>query len=301
MKIKAPNVELLQQEPGLFGIYRQIELAGRTCYKSEDKITDDSAKGFVTRMLNSGHTSMLEHGTVYLQMLQHQCTTKLADNPYTHVNYYDGRAYVTTNFRVIVENDLLLFMKYLCEATPNHEKRVTFRITTNIGVTRELNRHRCHSIAEESTRYCNYTKDKFGSEITYCLPSWISDDEVTAISDNDSSDVLSYLVEILDSADAPYVKPWEWVAISQAIANLAYSNLIKSGKTPQEARCVLPLMTKSDIVHTAFLSDWLTFIKLRLLGTTGKPHPDMKVVAELIKNELINKDIWDGNTASLHI
>ena len=68
MKLIKSSFEILEQESGLQGVYKQIEIAGRTCYKSEDKITEDSAKGFVDRMINSGHGAMLEHGTIYLKI-----------------------------------------------------------------------------------------------------------------------------------------------------------------------------------------------------------------------------------------
>lgn len=169
MRLIKPKVELLLQQPGLEGVYKQIELAGRTCYKSTDKITEDSAKPFVDRMINSKHTAMLEHGTVYLEFLCEQpievthndgtsdvyddteiyntLADKYTKNPYSKVNEcYTGlggyAVYITTNLRVLVENDWLEDLKYICEPIGYHEKRYTFRLTTSIGVTRELNRHK---------------------------------------------------------------------------------------------------------------------------------------------------------------
>ena len=83
-------------------------------------------------------------------------------------------AYVTLNYRHIVENGWIDDLQYLCDPTEHHERRYTFKVTTSIGVTRELNRHRVNSIAEQSTRYCNYSKDKFGNEVTFCIPSWMN-------------------------------------------------------------------------------------------------------------------------------
>ena len=181
MRLVKPKAELLLQQPGLEGVYKQIELAGRTCYKSTDKITEYSAKPFVDRMINSKHTAMLEHGTVYLKRIVDYSKDdynifedSYEQNPYSKITYDSGVCYVTTNLRVLVEHNWLDDLKYICEPTEYHKKRYTFRLTTSIGVTRELNRHRVNSIAEQSTRYCNYSKDKFGGEITFCIPSWLN-------------------------------------------------------------------------------------------------------------------------------
>ena len=167
MNIINPNVELLVQQAGLDGLYKQIELAGRTCYKSEDKITDDSAKAFVDRMIKSKHYAMLEHGTVYLYAvgldnnpLRHYLGNKYSRVKVVHLEtgHLQGNTsskyayYITTNLRVLVEHGWLNDLKYLCEPTEYHQRRITLRFTTNIGVTREGNRHRVNSIAEESTR-----------------------------------------------------------------------------------------------------------------------------------------------------
>ena len=165
MKLIETTAELLPFISGEDGIYKMIERAGRTCYKSTDKMTDDSAKPFVERMIKSGHTAMLEHGTVYLaipytdeEALSHYRGVAGKYNEveftrYSKVTMMRGtHNYVTTNYRVLVENNWLDDLKYLCEPTIWHEKRYTFRMVTSIGVTRELNRHRVNSIAEQSTR-----------------------------------------------------------------------------------------------------------------------------------------------------
>lgn len=156
MKLIKPKAELIEQVPGLNGIYKQIELAGRTCYKSEDKITDGSAKEFVDRIIRSNHTAMLEHGTVYLKIPNHgvknapedcmESWFRYENNPYSkccEISYNDPyELFVTTNFRVLQENRWLDDLKYLCEPTEYHEKRYTFKVTASIGVTREFNRHK---------------------------------------------------------------------------------------------------------------------------------------------------------------
>ena len=296
MKLIKPKAELLLQQPGLEGVYKQIELAGRTCYKSTDKITEDSAKPFVDRMINSKHTAMLEHGTVYLEFLCEQpikvthsdgtsdvyddtkiyntLVNKYTKNPYSKVvERYAGLGgyvvYITTNLRVLVENNWLDDLKYLCEPTEYHIKRYTFRLTTSIGVTRELNRHRVNSIAEMSTRYCNYSKDKFGNEVTFCLPSWLSSTEYTE----------------MNSEERIFFRSCEH-------AEFDYLRLISKGWKPQQAREVLPLCTATEIIHTAYASDWGHFFDLRYFGTTGAPHPNMVELSTLMAKEADKYGIW---------
>ena len=145
MKLIDSKAELLLQPEGLEGVYKQIELCGRTCYKSEDKITEESAKPFVDRMIASNHLAMLEHGTIYLKISlpKKAWFTDIVDkyyrNPYSKVNNtfddYDYHYFITTNYRVLVENNWLGDLKYLCSPTEFHEKRYTFRFTCDRGVS----------------------------------------------------------------------------------------------------------------------------------------------------------------------
>lgn len=154
MKLIPSKAELIPQGEGLQGIFKMIELAGRTCYKSEANITSDSASEFVSRMIKSGHTAMLEHGTVYLDVPNsagdYDLVPFFASNPYSRVviKPLDDRVhnYVTTNFRVIVENFakeyILDILQYLCEPTEFHEKRITVRFICDRGVSHEFVRHK---------------------------------------------------------------------------------------------------------------------------------------------------------------
>lgn len=135
MKLIESKVEVIEQQPGLDGVYKQIELAGRTCYKSEDKITEDSAKEFVDRMIKSKHGAMLEHGTVYLKLQNPTHYLFYSQNKYTKTNFVEGRYYITTNLRVLVENNWLDDLQYICEPTEHHEKRITARFTCDRGVS----------------------------------------------------------------------------------------------------------------------------------------------------------------------
>ena len=150
----------------LVGIYKQIELAGRTCYKSEDKITPTSAKEFVDRMINSKHYAMLEHGTVYLIVPINDTTKTHIDdylsNSYSVVNFiysydydisdYTNKAYITTNYRVLIEHGWLADLQYISQPTIHHEYRLTIKFICDRGVSHEFVRHRVFSFAQESTR-----------------------------------------------------------------------------------------------------------------------------------------------------
>lgn len=164
MKLCKPSYEIWEQEPGIQGIYKAIERAGRICYLSEDKITEDSAKPFVDRMVSAGHHAMLEHGTVYLYVPYDYYNTPedieeleefYMTNPYSKVNPvmnfdcgYPAQGdrgmelYISTNYRVLVEHNRLDDLKYLCEPTEYHERRITVHFVCDRGVSHEFVRHK---------------------------------------------------------------------------------------------------------------------------------------------------------------
>ena len=287
MKIQNPQYEIWIQNPGELGIYQQIERAGRVCYKSENNTTEDSAKPFVGRMIEHEHFAMLEHGTVYLTC-NHGELPLYASNKFSHVNTIDGKDYITTNLRVMAENKTLEDLKYRTDFEKGkHELRITVHFTTQIAITREYNRHRANSMAEQSTRYCNYTKNKFGGEISINLPTWVKGDLET----NDEK-----FVELCEDVANEETNDWTpidaWLFANQA-AEFAYMKLIAMGCKPQEARVILPLDTNTELVHTAFVSDWKHFFDLRALGTTGAPHPDAKILAEPLYEEFKERGYID--------
>lgn len=294
MKLINSSVEIIPQEAGLQGIYKQIEKCGRICYKSEDKITENSSEEFVKRMINSKHTAMLEHGTVYLKIPKgtysygyyvvvcepddgfFSSSYELDYRPYTKVNIQNDYIYVTTNYRVLIENNRALRdLQYLCEPTEYHEKRYTVKFITDRGVSHELVRHRKMSFSQESSRYCNYSKDKFNNELTFIIPSWCNVEEgdygkrgfSKVKNRGHSNGTFSNFVESL------------------RIAEYYYLYLIKDLWTPQQARQVLPNALKTEICVTGFEEDWKNFFDLRYFGSTGKPHPDMQKLA----SELFSK------------
>jgi thymidylate synthase (FAD) len=164
--------------------------------------------------------------------------------------------------------------------------RYSFKLITSIGVTREFNRHRVNSIAEQSTRYCNYSKDKFGGEVKFIIPEWWDIDE------EDTNATLGLIL----AGTAPKEDSLPQINLVLALKNAEVSYMLltdKYGWSPQQAREVLPLCTATEIVHTAFASDWRHFFDLRLFGKTGAPHPNMLQLATLMKEEAEKQGIWN--------
>ncbi|MGM9533556.1 FAD-dependent thymidylate synthase [Intestinibacter sp.] len=153
MRLIKPLFKIKEQGPELEGIYKQIEYAGRICYKSSDKITEDSAKEFVDRLIKSGHTSVLEHGTVHLKIpikfnyLGDLLTSKYKNNPYSKVVMINNIYYVTTNYRVLLQNNWLDDLKYLCEPTEYHKKRICVEFVCDRGISHEFVRHKLLCVA----------------------------------------------------------------------------------------------------------------------------------------------------------
>lgn len=301
MKLCKPLFEIWEQSAGLEGVYKQIEKVGRVCYKSEDKITEDSAKPFVDRMIKSGHEAMLEHGTVYLYVRRKGNESLEVDrylmNPYSRVifrqfpNSRDMEIYITTNLRVLVENGWLKDLEYICEPTEFHERRVTVHFVCDRGVSHEFVRHRVMSFAQESTRYCNYSKDKFGNELTFIIPCWL--DIPTghyAYWDGDWCDIDKMKIQ-LPEGEHKDIDAFLWTLNN---AETHYTLLINSGWKPQEARAVLPNSLKTELVVTGFVSDWNHFFDLRARGTTGAPHPQAKELAEPLMKEFIARKYIDN-------
>lgn len=292
MKLIESSVQIIEEKDP----YKMIELAGRTCYKSEDKITENSAKEFVDRMIKLGHGAMLEHGTIYLKIDKtedgHLPPARLYwsdgnHKKYTRVRKHGNSIYVTTNLRVIVENNRLDDLQYQVEPTEHHEKRITAKFICDRGVSHEFVRHRVFSFAQESTRYCDYSKDKFRNDITYIIPSWLDLPEGKYSNwDNDWCDVseLKLLYPEVDNLSDPAN------CFLQSIKNAEYYYfmLINRGWKPQQARRVLPNATKTELVMTGFESDWEHFFELRC---SGAAHPDAKKLADELKSLMNVKNI----------
>ena len=274
MKLIKPSVEIIKQEKyDLLHVFKFIELAGRTCYKSENKITEDSASEFVDRMVKSGHGAMLEHGTIYLTIpisdISDPIIYKYILNSYSKIFIDFTNSYITTNYRVLIENNWLDDLKYISEPYLFHAKRTTVKFICDRGVSHEFVRHRVFSFAQESTRYCNYTKDKFNNELTFIIPCWIKDLE--------EDNYYAYCEYHHSKNDAS--KRWFDSCMS---SEFVYTNLIEEGWKPQEARTILPNSLKTELIMTGFDSDWRHFFKLRYAPNA---HPQAKELADMLKDK----------------
>lgn len=290
MKLIKPSFEIWNQPAGLEGVYKQIERVGRVCYKSEDKITEDSANPFVDKMVKSGHGAMLEHGTVYLKVPTGKYSFLDVDyfddcddikdsffsNPYTRIHCQEGYYYISTNYRVLVENFSEEFipelLQYLCEPTEYHERRVTVKFILSRSIAQEYTRHRVFSFAMESQRYCAYNKDKFGNEVTFIIPCWMNEEQ------------KNMSLEDRDICGNTYAE----VCFKEGLikAEKAYFTLLKEGWKPQQAREVLPNACKTELVMTGFVDDWKHFFFLRC---PVNAHPQARELAIPLSDEFVKR------------
>ena len=311
-------------------IFKHIARCARVCYQSTPKDKNEDAYEFLKKTIFKGndffgydkidpnnplniifapnaygdidltslHLSCCEHATVHLKFptfipsAVDRCVNVYSHNKYSRINNHNGYNYVTTNLRVIIENYAVDTLEFI-DNTPNcpyYDERTTINFITDIGASRELNRHRVNSVSEESTRYCAYDKCKFGNGITVAKLPWIPDVDAdgqcysTGFYGDD---------EIFDDnyIQGHYCDGWtaiDWFLYGLQICDLVYRKTRELGWTAQQAREILPLNTKTQVVHTAFVDDWKHWIKLRSNEASGKVHPCMKELADkLVK--LINK------------
>lgn len=315
MKIITPSVEIMRTGLEIEFVTPEqfIEKIGRTCYKSEDKITDDSAAKFVGNLIKRGHEAMIEHWNIIfktdaewyeeinadwnLLMRNGRLPLKERLRPYLRFTDWqtddgDMRCIVSGNMRAwrdyakacvdgfgfipqylygLIRNYPLFFPEYqdwvpvnitndilrqistselVGDVERSVHKDVTVKFICDRGVSHEIVRHRVASFAQESTRYCNYSQDKFGKEITVIRPSWCEE----------GMDVYDYWKNgCLDSEHT-------------------YFTLLDNGATPQQARSVLPNSLKTEVIVTMNLSGWNHFFGLRC---TPSAHPDMQEVAKM--------------------
>ena len=303
MRLIRSKFEILDQTLGIDGIYKQIELSGRLSYKSENKITEDSAKKFVNMLIKRGHTSCLEHGTVYLYIHKDHAynvisnnwvTEQYLSNSYSVINTDSyGNYHITTNYRVLYENSWLDDLKYLCEPTEYHEKRISVRFILPRSISHEFVRHRQFSFMQESSRYCCYSSDKFNNELTFIIPYWADLKEARyQYWDND-------WVDAADKNNIPntILKHFEGdstdIFLSQCeSAEVNYKALINRGCKAQEAREVLPLCTKTELIMTGTIEQWKEFFKLRC---DKAAHPQAQELAVSLKEEFIKRNLLNEN------
>lgn len=286
MKLIKQSFEFINQTDfSLVGIKKHIERCARVSYKSEDKITDTSYEKFVNMLESRGHDRPLEFGTVYLSRTSQkednmEWLDKYAYNPWSKFSFGNGSTringelrntvYVTTNYRVIKEHHWEDDLQYLCEPTEYHHKRYTIHMILDRGVMDEFRTHVGLSHLAESTRYINYSKEKFDSEITFIKPCWLDDEKLKLYG--------PYHTVIRDKSPE-----------SIFIANLNnverdYLDLIKLGWTPQQARSVLPLSIKSELISCGFEDSWENFFYRR---DASDAHPMAQEIAKPMHQKFI--------------
>ena len=267
-------------------------------------------------LIKSKHTSVLENCAIYLKdsydvsalgSWRISLGEKYSRNPYSKVDVDDNMdfkgIYITTNLRVLYENGWLDDLEYLCEPTKFHEKRLSVKVITSRSISHELVRHRSMSFIQESQRYVGYD-NRFG-EITYIKPSWMWHN--VPCGTVYYHDGINYRIMPDENKPEDFIsiKPGNDFTEEEAIrltdffralnnAEYSYKKLKKDGLKSQEAREVLPNATKTTLVITAFESDWREWFSQRLFGKTGEPHPQMKQLAELIKQEFEKAGVWEG-------
>lgn len=309
MRFVTPDVEIIKQNSGIEGIYEVATKCGYICYKTEKAITPESAKKFIEALYKSGHCSVLEHGTVYLKCSwntvddwrEKVLPIKYAKNHFSKVNYVQDdenniTGYITTNLRVLYENDWLDDLKYLCEPTEHHERRVTVRFFMDRVGSQSAMRHRGKngiSFSQESTRYCDYSKEeKFGKGgIKYSIPHWTDEESINNVLEDTDNWIgtlglihKQYLKEIVEEkkSEPIFDKLIYWLAAND-FSEFCYMKLLDSGLKAEDARYVLPLGIDTEFAMTAFVSDWEHFFSLRVDGSTGRPHPDIQKISTKLK------------------
>lgn len=281
MRLIKPSFEILEQKPGLDGLLQHIERCGRTCYKSEDKITEKSAPKFVDMLVKRGHTAMVEHGTVYLtlDMSSRNKYFKYCTNKYSNaISTGEAEAwigYVTTNYRVLLQEGWLSDLEYITEPT-KHIRRITVKFVCDRGVSHEFVRHRVFSFAQESTRYCNYSKDKFGKECTFIIPCWLGLPEGSV-----SSPEIPIFRERHGDAVGIFLNNLYW-------AEANYFDLLEQGWIAQQARAVLPNSLKTELIMTGTIAQWEGFFKLR---DANDAHPQARELAAPLHEEFIRRGL----------
>ena len=286
MKLIKPSFQIIEPTGyTIDDIYKSIELTGRCSHKSEDKITETSAKDFVGRMLNMKHLATCEFGTVYLyaHSMYDLDIEKYRQNPYSKAVWKNNGHYISTNYRTLVENNWLDDLKYLCKPTEYHHKRYTVKFICDRAIANEFVRHRKFSFLQESTRYCRYSSNKFNNELTFIIPCWFEEMNQGIIKFEEGLYKDTYCFQFTEGNKGKSCSIW-YNAMREAEEH--YIELINLGWKAEEARNVLPLSLKTELYMCGFAEDWEQFFKLR---TASNAHPQAKELAIPLKEEFIKR------------
>lgn len=280
MKLIEQSFEILEQKDfTLKGIKQFIERCGRVCYKSENRITDDSYEKFVNMLVKRDHARPLEFGTVHLKIkysefqafMQALYTEGIYNDIWIKVNGDGEFFYITTNYRyyLYIIKHFPWISTYFDELNSNfYPKRYTVHFITNRVTMDSFRTHVALSHLGESTRYCNYSKDKFNNEITFVLPP-----HVNTHCPNKKQEGPSFL-DIMWSDACKKAEDY-------------YFSLIKGGWAPQQARDVLPLSVKSELISCGFVEAWENFFYRRC---DNAAHPMARELANKVKDEFIKRN-----------
>ena len=302
MKLIKQSFEILEQKDfTLKGIKQFIERCARVSYKSEDRMTDTSYEKFVNMLESRGHDRPLEFGTVHLKMIlpdfegfiHSLLTIGMLNNIWIKHAYKGDVIYITTNYRYYL--DIIKYFpnvkKYLTEEDNEYyPKRYTVHMILDRGVMDEFRTHVGLSHLAESTRYCNYSKDKFNNEVTFVIPSWMDFPEISIdLGNYDKTSVRSKdgNVHIIDTKP-PYVEGDFIRSLCEAESN--YLSIVRNGWTPQQARGVLPLAVKSELISCGFEDAWKNFFYRRCAKDA---HPMAQEIAKPMHKEFIERGFID--------
>ena len=284
MKLIKQDFNIVNQQGfSIKDIKKHIEYCARISYKSQDKITDDSYEKFVNMLEKRDHARPLEFGTVHLKMtsldfqkfIHSLLTVGMINNIWLnhYHSYNEDTVYITTNYRYyldIVKCFPNVKEYFTDEDNKYYPKRYTVHFIISRGIMDEFRTHVGLSHLAESTRYCNYSKDKFGKELTFIKPSWLKFQGEQILSSEDNVDHDRYIAEIDDDGTlsdflAPLLR-----------AEKRYNALMDKGWTPQQAREILPLAVKSELISCGFEDAWKNFFYRRCANDA---HPMAREIA----------------------
>lgn len=271
MKLVKPEVNLIPTDYDYSRntMYRNIEYCAKICYGSQEtrcRTFYDVKKWIDDKIKNLHHVSIGRHGSVYLQI-----SSQLIDNYYYLIEVCSnseycccdelgGNIYISTNYNFILDNEFVDEMKDLwCDNPIDSVLRYTVLVTCSIGVSRELNRVSPNNIMERSTRYCNFSKDKFDNNVEFVEPHYL---------ENSSVEVKRSFSNACVTSEEEYFRRLEL------------------GLPPQDARGALNLDTKTICAYTYSVKDWVRILNARFYGITGTPHPDAKIIASMIFDKI---------------
>ena len=261
MKLINQSYEICNQTDfSLLGIFKHIEKCTRVAYKSEDKITENSAASFIDKLLNMKHLAPMEFGTIHFKIpitlfkifVEDLIYCDLYNKEWLKCKAVDNYAYFTTNYRHwLVMVDKINYLKdyFTEENNEYYPKRYTVKLITNRSVSHEVVRHRTMSFIQESQRFCAYNKDKFNNEVTFIKPCWMDDTLIEK--------ALKIHPLIVD------LKPEILFVENLFNSEQDYLDLLKLGYKPQQARVVLPNSTKTELYMCGFKEAWEHFFELR--------------------------------------